>query len=323
MLEPTASPGARPLGDADRERRGGAGEAPPIEGLLRPPAGIASMPAYDAGWLTEQSQRRPFLSYLGQDEMAAVNWSESLEDLHDRVSEHFMDVSTRRAMVVRLGPLPQRAAVLDVGCSTGFLLVDIRRVAPEATLLGLDPIASGLVKAHAALPEAPLLQADVCELPLLDESVDVVVSANVLEHVADDERALTEIARVLKPGGRAVIVIPRGPSSYNYFDSVLGHERRYARGELARKGQNAGLRVLEDMGLGGLLYPAYWLVKRYNQRRYGRLPRQELERRVARDIEDTSSSSVGELACRAEAWLIDRGTRLPFGIRGLTVFERP
>jgi SAM-dependent methyltransferase len=281
------------------------------------------MPPYDAGWLTAQGQRRPFLSYLGQDEMEAVNWSESLEELHDRVSEHFMDLSTRRAMVARLGPLASRATLLDVGCSTGFLLADVRRVAPDATLLGMDPIATGLVKAHAALPEALLLQADVCALPILDESVDVVVSANVLEHVADDERALAEIARVLKPGGRAVIVIPLGPSSYNYFDSVLGHERRYARGELARKGRGAGLRVLEDMCLGGPLYPAYWLVKRYNQRRYGRLPREELERRVARDIEATSSSSVGALACRVEDRLIDRGMRLPFGIRGLTVFERP
>ncbi len=281
------------------------------------------MPPYDAGWLTAQGQRRPFLSYLGQDEMEAVNWSESLEELHDRVSEHFMDLSTRRAMVARLGPIAPRATLLDVGCSTGFLLADIRRVAPDATLLGMDPIATGLVKAHTALPEALLLQADVCALPLIDESVDVVVSANVLEHVADDERALAEIARILKPGGRAVIVIPLGPSSYNYFDSVLGHERRYARGELARKGRSAGLRVLEDMCLGGPLYPAYWLVKRYNQQRYGRLPREELERRVARDIENTSSSSVGALACRAEDWLIDRGMRLPFGIRGLTVFERP
>lgn len=281
------------------------------------------MPPYDAGWLTAQGQRRPFLSYLGQDEMEAVNWSESLEELHDRVSEHFMDLSTRRAMIARLGPLAPRATLLDVGCSTGFLLADIRRVAPGATLLGMDPIATGLVKAHAALPEALLLQADVCALPLLGESVDVVVSANVLEHVADDERALAEIARILKPGGRAVIVIPLGPSSYNYFDSVLGHERRYGRGELARKGRSAGLRVLEDMCLGGLLYPPYWLVKRYNQRRYGGLPREELERRVARDIENSSSSSVGALACRAEDWLIDRGMRLPFGIRGLTVFERP
>ena len=293
-----------------------------LESCLRPPAGTAQMPRYDRGWLTERGERRPFLSYLGEDEMAAVNWSESLEELHDRVSEHFMDVSTRRAMLARVGPLAPDAKLLDVGCSTGFLLADLHRVAPAATLIGLDPIASGLVKAHAALPEARLLQADVCELPLHDESVDAVVSANVLEHVADDERALREIARVLRRGGRAVIVIPLDPSSYNYFDRVLGHERRYARGELARKGRAAGLRVREDLYLGALLYPAYWLVKRVNERRHGKLAPQELERRVAREIEGTSSSAVGGLACRVEDRLLDRGVRLPFGIRGLTVFER-
>jgi SAM-dependent methyltransferase len=290
---------------------------------LRPPPGAARMPPYDAGWLSAEGGRRPFLSYLDGGETAAVNWSESLEELHDRVSEHFMDVSTRRAMVARLGPLSPRATLLDVGCSTGYLLEDIHRLAPHATLIGLDPIASGLVKAHAALPDALLLQADVCALPLLDRTVDVVVSANVLEHVADDERALAEIFRVLRPGGRAVIVIPLDPGSYNYFDRVLGHERRYARGELARKGRAAGLDAIEDVCLGGLLYPAYRFVKLYNQRRYGGLSSDALEYRVAREIEGTSRSPVGQLACRLEGRLLEHGVRLPFGIRGLTVFVRP
>jgi SAM-dependent methyltransferase len=155
-----------------------------------------------------------------------------------------------------------------------------------------------------------------------DASVDAVLSANVLEHVADDECALAEISRILRPGGRAVIVIPLDPSSYNYFDRVLGHERRYARGELARKGERAGLHVLEEVSLGGLLYPAFWLVKRYNQKRYGHLQTQALEGRVAKEIEATSNSSMGRLACRVEEVLQERGVRFPFGIRGLTVFER-
>ncbi len=83
-----------------------------------------------------------------------------------------------------------------------------------------------------------------------------VVSANLLEHVPDDRRALAEMRRVAATGAHVVIVVPAGPGTYDYYDRFLGHERRYARGELAGKAVAAGLEVLEDMHLASLLYPA-------------------------------------------------------------------
>ena len=84
------------------------------------------------------------------------------------------------------------------------------------------------------MPDARLLRADACDLPLADDSVDAVCCANLLEHVPDDRRALQEVARVLRVGGRAVIVVPAGPVSDDYYDRFLGHERR--RGAGARSG---------------------------------------------------------------------------------------
>lgn len=51
-------------------------------------------------------------------------------------------------------------------------------------------------------------QADICELPFADASYDVVFASHVLEHVKDDQRALSEIRRVMKPGGFAVLPVP-------------------------------------------------------------------------------------------------------------------
>jgi SAM-dependent methyltransferase len=150
-----------------------------------------------------------------------------------------------------------------------------------------------------------------------------VMSSNLLEHVPDDERALAEIARVLRFGARAVIVVPLGPGNYDYYDRFVGHQRRYARGELARKARDAGLEVLEDICIGAPLYPAFWLVKQRNRRRYGHLTGEALERRAVRDVERTEDSAVGRLACRLEGALLRSGVRLPFGIRGLTVLARP
>jgi SAM-dependent methyltransferase len=160
-------------------------------------------------------------------------------------------------------------------------------------------------------------------LPLDDASVDAAMSANLLEHVPDDIRALREICRVLRPGARAVVVVPFGPRNYDYYDRFLGHERRYARGELARKAKAAGLEVLEDTHLGAPLYPVFWTVKQRNRRRFRELAGEELEARVRSDIARTTDSALGHLACRLEERLLALGIRLPFGIRGLTALARP
>jgi hypothetical protein len=81
--------------------------------------------------------------------------------------------------------------------------------------------------------------------------------------------------------------------------------------------------VLESRYLGSLLYPAFWLVKQRNRRRYDHLRGVALERRVAADIARTRDSRVGRLACRLEEALLRYGVRLPLGIRELLVVRRP
>lgn len=254
----------------------------------------------------------------------AVNWSEELEQLHEESSRtHFLDVWTRRAIVTHLGPLPHEPVVIDVGCSTGHLLVDLRERLPSSTLIGVDLVAGGLRKAHRLIPDAILLQADACALPLEDACCHAAVSASLLEHVPDDRGALGEIFRILRPGGRAVIVVPVGPRSYDYYDRLLGHERRYARGELARKARDAGFSVARDVFLGAPLYPAFWAVKKRNRSRHEHLRGHALEQWVKGDIERTAGSTVGRLACQLEELLLRGGLALPFGIRSMTVLERP
>ena len=289
---------------------------------LRVPPGEHSLPDFDGGWRRADGALDPYLSFVGDGH--AVNWSDELEQLHEESSrEHFLDVWTRRSMLERIGPLPAAPVIVDLGCSTGYLLEDLRVSYPDSLLSGIDLVAAGLRKAHRNVPQARLLQADVCALPLEDASVDAAVSANLLEHVPDDRGALTELARVLRPGARGVLVVPAGPSTYDYYDRFLGHERRYARGEMAAKARDAGLEVLEDVHIGSVLYPAFWLVKQRNRRRYAGLEGDALQARVAANIAGTSDSWVGRWACALEREMLNRAIRLPFGIRGLTVVRRP
>jgi SAM-dependent methyltransferase len=290
--------------------------------VIEPPEGTTAVPQFDRGWLTSRDTRAPFLSYVHTD--PSLNWSDELEELHEETSRtHFIDQWTREAMLAQIGPLPPDSCIADVGCSSGYMLEDLRGAYPDAQLIGVDLLAAGLRKAHEAVPDARLIHADACALPLADASVDAVVSANLLEHIADDRGALREMARVLKPGCRAAIVVPAGPHTFDYYDRFLGHERRYARRELARKGGEVGLEVLEDRHLASLIYPAFWLVKTRNRLRFGHLQGGALAARVARDIASTRDSSVGRALWRLEERIGQAGLRAPWGIRSLTVLRRP
>jgi SAM-dependent methyltransferase len=296
--------------------------APDVPAIFRPPLGRSAVPPFAHGWQIGERRPGPFLSYVEAD--PSVNWSDELEQLHEESSRtHFLDRWTRSAILARVGPLSPTATIADIGCSTGFLLDDVRAAYPTATLVGVDLIGAGLAKAHRLVPTAQLVRADTCDLPITDARLDSVVSANLLEHVPNDCAALREFRRVLRPGGRAVIVVPAGPSTYDYYDRFLGHERRYARRELAGKCAGAGLEILDDTYIGASLYLPFWLVKQRNRRVAGELRGEALERRVAADIERTHDSRLGDLAWRIERRLAGAGVKLPFGIRSLVTARRP
>ena len=148
------------------------------------------------------------------------------------------------------------------------------------------------------------------------------MALNLLEHLPDDVAALAEFARVLRPGARAVVVVPSNPRLYDYYDAHLQHERRYAPGELAGKGGPAGLRPVGALASGSVVYPGFWLVKTRN-RRLRPDPR-------ARRATASSATSPARPARRSparpsalEGALLRRGLRPRRGIREVLVLERP
>lgn len=74
--------------------------------------------------------------------------------------------------------------------------------------------------------------------PLPDNSVDIVIALNVLEHIEDDITAIKQIYRILKPGGYAIIEVPRNPNLYDLHDERLKHFRRYQMNDLIDKVSN-------------------------------------------------------------------------------------
>jgi SAM-dependent methyltransferase len=101
--------------------------------------------------------------------------------------------------------------VLDAGCGEGYgsrLLA-----AHAATVLGVDVAADVIAHAASAYPRGvhpgvEFRHADLCQLPLSRSSVDIVVCLQVIEHIADVDGFLSEVSRVLRPGGEFVCATP-------------------------------------------------------------------------------------------------------------------
>ncbi len=107
--------------------------------------------------------------------------------------------------------IPQGAVVVDIGCGAGTdLLVAAMRTGPTGRAIGVDMTEAMRRRATegaaaCGLTNVEIRPGDATRLPLDDASVDVVISNGVLNLVPEKERAVAEIARALKPGGRVQI----------------------------------------------------------------------------------------------------------------------
>ncbi|MBI2265633.1 MAG: class I SAM-dependent methyltransferase [Armatimonadetes bacterium] len=102
-----------------------------------------------------------------------------------------------------LSGFAENADVADLGCGTGRHLETISGVA--RLRLGVDFSAPMLLEAAKNAPEAYFLRGNLEALPLSDASFDLACSFSTLYHVASPERALSEIGRILRPGGKALL----------------------------------------------------------------------------------------------------------------------
>lgn len=164
------------------------------------------------------------------------------------------DRLVRRVLDHQRAPEP----VVDLGCGTGRFATDL--AADGRQVLAIDPSpAAGLAPAGATLVGSAL------QVPLADGSAGTVLLRDVLEHL-DDERALRECHRVLRPGGLLVVLVPAWPSLWSVRDDRAGHLRRYTRTTLRAVVGRAGFTVVTLRGYQLALLPAVALHRRLTRR---------------------------------------------------------
>ena len=167
--------------------------------------------------------------------------------------------------------------LLDLGCGEGRHAFEAYR--RGASVLAVDwgqsevATTAEWLGAIAAAGEAPagaaaaVARGDLRALPVPDASVDRVIASEVLEHIPDDETAMAEIARVLRPGGTVAVTVPRyGPErvcwalSDAYHANEGGHVRIY-RGDVLRARLSAAGLVPGAQHHAHALHAPFWWLK--------------------------------------------------------------
>ncbi len=158
--------------------------------------------------------------------------------------------------------------VLEVGAGIGN---NVRNIMGTRRIIATepDPEYIGMMKnAFAGRKNIQIIQWDITEKPTADiPLVDTILCSNVLEHVQDDLLALQNMSHVLKPGGRLILVVPRGKYLYGSLDTALDHFRRYDNNSLKQKLSAKNFDVECCFTMNKVSVPAWFINSRMLRRK--------------------------------------------------------
>mgnify|MGYP001416968153 FL=1 len=170
--------------------------------------------------------------------------------------------------------LNQKGVMLDVGCGEGRHIFGIMQDYPLMKCIGLDMDKESLEKAEEGYEYfksiskagAQFLKGSAYSLPFPDESIDLIVCSEVLEHLHEYNDAVKEIHRVLKPGGKFYASVPATwpekicwKLSKEYQNQPGGHLRIFSQSGLISEIKESGFKFLSSEKFHSIHSPYWWL----------------------------------------------------------------
>jgi 2-polyprenyl-3-methyl-5-hydroxy-6-metoxy-1,4-benzoquinol methylase len=242
------------------------------------------------------------------------------EQHYHRAEEiHWWFVERRHVVgALAIAAHPDRTgSILEIGCAGGMLIQQLN-AAGYRDVRGIDISEKGIALCHErGLKETWVMDAQ--KPTFADRSFDVITASDVLEHLAEDGRALDEWHRMLKPGGTVIIFVPAFMFLWTAHDEVNRHYRRYRRSELCALLTKHGFEVQRS---------SYWNFLIF-------LPVAAL-RLLRRALPAKESSPEGDMALpprfinqlliawmRIENRLLLAGLRFPWGVSTMVIARRP
>lgn len=223
-----------------------------------------------------------------------------------------MDVSTLR--------------VLDLGGGCGGWLKYLCEYGTTrpAELALADSATAALEYARSFLPEdIQRHQADLLDLPWHDRW-DVIFLLDVLEHIPEDQRALSQVFKALAPGGLLFFTTPALQSFWSYNDDAVHHVRRYSQADFRRLAVSCGFECLDTRYFMFFLSPLLLATRWLQGRQVKGLTEAELSNRVKKSHEVPPGCMNALLTCVFSAETpLGHVLSFPFGTSVLGVFRKP
>ena len=188
----------------------------------------------------------------------------------DSLLSHTGDVALRRRAKWILEKIKSKnpKSILDVGCGDGFYLYLLCELFPKPKIVGIDKDKNALKSAAINLKDKNLKikHGDIYNLNFSDNSFDIILASEILEHLKDDFKGLKEIYRVLRPGGLVLISVPHGnypllwdPINW-FFERIFKthikkgffagiwnqHERLYSQDQLTKVVKKVGFKGIKS-----------------------------------------------------------------------------
>ena len=183
------------------------------------------------------------------------------ENYHKLESSHWWFLSRRKYVTQLLENVPKDATILDIGCSSGHLLMDMEATGrSKDNLWGIDISPEGI----ALCQEFCYTNTQVMDAQNISLSTqfDVLIASDCLEHLEQDEKALKNWYSLLKPGGKLLVFVPAFMSLWSGHDVVNMHYRRYTRAELKTKLKAEGFMIKKASYWNFLLFTPVWLIRK-------------------------------------------------------------
>jgi dTDP-4-dehydrorhamnose reductase len=208
---------------------------------------------------------------------------------------------------------PKTVKVLDFGCGSGIFVQELAEARYHS--YGID-ISEEAIKFGRLQGRKNLEVLDSHKVNYPDNTFDAIVTLDVLEHLEDEEWALKEMERILKPDGVLVVMVPAYKFLWGVQDEVAHHYRRYTRSHLLKKIQTATtLHTVRATYFNTFLFPPIALV-RLISRLLG------LKKRHSDfDLNNAFLNKIFFSVFNTERKLL-KHTKLPFGVSILAVFKK-
>lgn len=172
-----------------------------------------------------------------------------------------------RAWIQRIRPPGRDDTLLDCGAGTGRFAAEMES---RLRVLVLDSHEESLQMLRRRFRPEQILSLSGDQIPLPAGSLEYITALDVLEHVENDAAVVGGFARLLKPGGLAVVTVPASMQLWSQWDVGLHHFRRYERAQLRQLFRGAEWEVVFVNYTNSLAYPAVWAVRKWSDFRRSR-----------------------------------------------------